>query len=1147
VTGTPVPPKLRTGGQRVAADPGVSAWVAASAGSGKTQVLSDRVLRLLLAGARPEGILCLTFTKAAAAEMANRIQGALAEWVRMDDRTLADTLAALAGTQIDAAMLSRARRLFAEVLDLPGGLKIQTIHSFAESLLSRFPLEANLGPHFRVMDERTQAELLAQARDRVLAGAVENSGSVLAAAMGALAARMGEDSFAKLAENLVGARQRLAALFAAEGGAEGAVAALYARLGLAKGENAGSILAAACAEGAFDGDGLRRAITALEEGTDTDTKHAAEIAKWLAAPAGRVVGLAQYKGAFLTKAGVRRKKFIGKKADQADPGAKAVLEAEAERLVAVDERLKTVASAAATAALLRVGAALLDAYTDVKRRRGALDYDDLILFAGGLLEATGGGWVHYKLDGGIDHILVDEAQDTSRPQWSVIDALAAEFFHGEGVRETPRTLFAVGDVKQSIFGFQGAEPAAFEAMRERFRALAGGAAREWHDVPLHSSYRSTPAVLAVVDAVFADPQASEGLGAEKIAHRAERVGQGGRVELWPVLEPVEVAAPGAWPLPLGQQFGDDPAPRLAARIAALIARWLETGEALESRDRAVRPGDILILVRRRKTFFDAMVRALKANGVPVAGSDRMVLTEELAVMDLMALARFLLLPEDDLSLAEVLKSPLIGFDEDALFDLAHARGEIRLWTALVRRRGERADFAAAHDALAGWRARADFMPPYEFFALVLGADGGRRRLAARLGPEIDDPLDEFLALALGYERAHPPSLQGFLRWLESGQAQIKRDLEHGGDQVRVMTVHGAKGLQAPVVFLPEACQTPVGKEDFHWLEREDGGGRPPVFYWPVRKSLHGSVAADAVAAAARDRDRENRRLLYVAMTRAEDRLYIAGYKGSQSLSEDSWYDLAHRAMAPLAASVDMDFVDGAETVLRFELPRAAPPDRAGPAMDRDVAPPTPLPDWARTAAPAEPEPVRPLAPSRPDEAEPALLSPLAGDGAAVFQRGRLIHRLLQTLPDLAPEARGDAARRFLARPVHGIDAPARAEIAASVLDLLADARFAELFAPGGRAEVAVTGLVGGERVVAGQIDRLIVRPDAVLVVDYKTNRRVPDDVGSVPVVYLRQMAAYRALLEQIYPDRPVRCALVWTQGPLLMELPATALARRKTH
>jgi len=1139
VSAAPAPATNRTGGQRTAADPGLSAWVAASAGAGKTQVLSDRVLRLLLAGARPEGILCLTFTKAAAAEMANRIHGALADWVRLADPALADTLTALAGSPPDAPALARARRLFAEVLDLPGGLKIQTIHSFAESLLSRFPLEANLGPHFRVMDERTQAELLARARDSVLARAADGA---LSDVMAELAARTGDVNFADLAKALIAARHLLRALLDAEAGADGAVAALYRRLGLAPGEDAAAVLAGAVADGALDGDGLRRAAAAMVQGGKTDAKHGGWIAAWLAADAaGRAAGFDAYRQAFLTQEGAPRKALVHKEALAIDPGAADVLATEAARLTVVEERRKAAASAQATAALLRVGEALLAAYADAKRRRGLLDYDDLILFAGGLLTATGGGWVHYKLDGGIDHVLVDEAQDTSRPQWAVIGALAEEFFHGEGARAEARTLFAVGDVKQSIFGFQGAEPAAFEEMRTRFRALAQGAARDWRDVPLHSSYRSTPAVLAAVDAVFADDGARDGLGADPIAHRPERQGQGGRVELWPIVEPAPAPAPAAsWTLPLVQRPGDDPAGRLADRIAALIAGWLDRGEVLESRDRAVRPGDILILVRRREAFFEAIVRALKARGVPVAGSDRMTLTDELAVMDLMALARFLLLPEDDLSLAELLKSPLIGFDEDALFDLAHGRGAAGLWATLVARRDSRPDFAAAHGALAGWRARADFAPPYEFFARVLGADGGRRRLAARLGAEIDDPLDEFLALALDYERTHPPSLQGFLHWLESGQAQIKRDLEQGGDQVRVMTVHGAKGLQAPVVFLPDTCRAPADTPAFHWLARGGDAARPPVFYWPGKKSLHGRDAAAAVAAAARDRDREYRRLLYVAMTRAEDRLYVAGYAGRRARGEGSWYDLVQRALAPIAAPAATTFADGPETVLRFALPRDAAPDRtAAPAAPDAVE--AALPGWAQAPAPPEPEPARPLVPSRPDEDEPALSSPVAGGGGDAFRRGRLIHRLLQTLPDLAPEARADAARRFLARPVHDLDAAARAEIADSVLGLVADPRFADLFAPGGRAEVAVTGQVGG-RVVAGQVDRLVVDPDAVLVADFKTNRRVPEDIGAVPAVYLRQMAAYRALLSAIYPDRPVRCLLVWTQGPRLMELPNAALA-----
>lgn len=1128
---------IRTGPQLSAADPRASVWVAASAGSGKTHVLSDRVLRLLLDGAAPGALLCLTFTKAAAAEMANRIHAKLAEWVRLDDDELIDALTKLSGIAPDEARCARARRLFAVVLDLPGGLKIQTVHSFCDSLLARFPLEAGLGPHFKVMDDRTAGELLAQARDAVLAigdqpGPVADA---LKAALRDLAAQLGDDGFARIFGALIGVRARLRRLLDSQGGVEGALRALRHHLGLAEEDTADSIRAAASAEGAFDERDLRRAARALAQGGKSDVVRAATLVEWLDAPDRRKELYGEYLEVYLTKKGAVRDRLATASALAAEPALVDILDSEAVRLLAVEARRKAAEAAVATAALLHLGEMLIDAYGVAKKRRGALDYDDLILQASHLLASAGGGWVHYKLDGGIDHVLVDEAQDTSPEQWRVIAALADEFFAGEGAREGARTLFAVGDVKQSIFSFQGADPAAFTRMHAHFQTAAENADQVWLDVPLDLSFRSTPAVLSAVDAVFAEPGTRDGLSFDDrpIHHSPHRGGEAGLVEIWPALEPSGAAADHVWPIPVDQEGGDDPGVRLAARIAKQIRLWLDEGEMLPARARTVRAGDFLILVRRRGAFFEAMVRALKACGVAVAGSDRMVLTEELAVMDLLALGRFVLLPEDNLSLAELLKSPLIGFSEEDLFDLAAGRAEDVLWNELRRRRGERPDFAAACARLSGWLGRADFVPPYEFYDLVLGAERGRARLVARLGPEINDPLDEFLALALSYERGHAASLQGFLAWLESGQSQVKRDLEQGRDEVRVMTVHGAKGLQAPIVFLPDTCQPPTQNDDFFWLT---GRGDADLLFWPPRRDLQGPIGETAAAAARLAREREYRRLLYVALTRAEDRLYIGGYRSRSASAQGAWYDLIEAALKPRCAEVLVDFGDGEgpQTVWRLTSAQTVTPR---PADGAAVAPsPSPLPAWAMRPAPPEPAPPRPLAPSRPETPEPGVLSPMGGDDGAQFRRGRLIHRLLQTLPDLPPERRAAAAGRYLQGSVHGLSGAEQADMAAAALSVLEDSEFAPLFGPGSQAEVAVTGVLGGDQVISGQIDRLVILPERILIVDYKTNRKVPDGARNIAVAYKRQMAAYRALLAQIYPDRPVRCGLLWTQGPILMAL-----------
>lgn len=1160
-----------SGLQRRAADPEASVWVSASAGTGKTKVLTDRVLTLMLRGTPPERLLCLTFTKAAAAEMRNRLAGVLRGWATCAEEALEGRLFELLGRRPEPPEMLRARQLLARVLDAPGGMKIQTIHAFCQSLLGRFPLEAGVAPHFRLIEERGSAERLATARDGVLAAAGLPGGEALAEALERITPLVGEEGFAGLLQALVAERGRLKQLLRHFGEGEALAAAVAARLGALPGETPEAVLATACREAAFDGAALRRVVAALCGGKQSDLDCAERMQAWLAADeAGRAQGWDDYLAAYFTKDGSPRKRLATKAVIEACPELPAVMEAEIDRLENARERIKAATLACSTEALLRLGLAVLARYERDKAEHGLLDYDDLILVTRDLLRrAEITPWVLFKLDGGLDHLLIDEAQDTNPEQWEVVRLITEEFFAGEGAAEArgtalPRSLFAVGDPKQSIYRFQRADPQRFADMQGYFAGRVRDAQRRWDPVDLIHSFRSAAAVLRLVDTVFADPAARRGLHFREpwLDHDPVRVGQGGRVELWPAPLPEEPEEEEAWGAVDGRSHRPEPRTRLARLIAARIHRWVAAREVgpgdeawLEARGRRVRPGDVLVLVRRRNAFVEELVRALKQRGVPVAGADRMVLTEQLAVMDLMALGRVLLLPEDDLTLATVLKGPLVGLDEEQLFTLAWNR-DGSLWSALRAKAAEEAAgngaFAEALAFLSALMAAADFRPPFELYAELL-AGGGRRKLLQRLGPDAADPIEEFLNLALAYEREATPSLESFLHWLESGEREVKRDLEAGAGEVRIMTVHGAKGLQAPIVFLPDTLQRPRDDSRLLWLPEAAGeaGEEPaPLPLWAPRRALEERVAAAARAREAEAMEEEQHRLLYVALTRAEDRLYVCGWHGRKPPPAGNWYELVERALAGgLGEAAAFDFTaelpegEGwSGPGWRLAAPQEAEPEAA--AEESAETPPPPLPDWAARAPLPEASPPRPLAPSRPAEAEPAPRSPLGTDGGAGFRRGLLVHRLLQSLPELVPETRAETGRRWLRQPLHALEPDEAEALLAETLAVLETPAFAPLFGPGSRAEVPVAGLVtscDGPLAIAGQIDRLYVDAERVLIVDFKTNRPPPLHPSGVPGVYLRQMAAYRALLQRIYPEREVRCALLWTDGPRLMELAPAAL------
>lgn len=1139
--------------QRLAADPLASVWVGANAGTGKTKVLTDRVLNLLLTGTRPEKILCLTFTKAAAAEMANRLARRLSDWAVASDEALTKDLTALRGQIPDAATLRTARRLFAGVLDVPGGMKIQTIHSFCQALLGRFPLEAGISPHFTLIEERDSADLMRQVREQVLIDARLGSDTRLSDALTVVTRHVQEDSFSALMLAVSQARGKLRRVLA--DGLDTAIDRLRQALELDPGVTPSSLIAAACQPPRLKEDSARSLAQALGQGGKSDQELAGVLAAWLALPPEQRAGQwDRYVSVYLTKEKEPKSqtRFPSKAVKDAYPHLLTFLDAETERVYRVEQQAKAAVCLEATGALLVLADAILGRYERAKAATGRMDFDDLILTARRLLSrADAAAWVLFKLDGGLDHLMIDEAQDTSPDQWAVVRALVAEFFAGEGQHpdQPPRTVFAVGDRKQSIYSFQGASPQEFEISRQRFSGAAAAIERRFEDVALEVSFRSVPAVLDLVDSVFRRDGAGDGvIGAEGIAHLPFRTGQAGVVELWSPLQPTAAEPAQPWKPPVERIRVESAQNRLARLVAARIEAMIRDQERLDSRDRPIRPGDILILVRRRNGFVDSLVRSLKERGVPVAGVDRMVLTEQLVVQDLLALAQVLLLPEDDLTLATVLKGPLFSLSEDDLFTIAHDRRRgVTLWRALREQADHGGVFRTAYQTLRQLMEKADFLPPHELFSHVLGPLQGRKKLLARLGPDAADPLDEFIGLTLAYDRSHPPTLQGFLHWLSADDQQLKRDLEEGGNAVRVMTVHGSKGLQAPVVFLPDTCQVPKNSETLLWQDQDEDRA---LLVWPPRAEFRAPLAQALHDDNGRRQMQEYRRLLYVALTRAEDRLYVCGWDNRTRRSPDCWHDLVSAAMADLGREVDDPLVtrlagEDPVTVWRHTSAQTEParPDRILGTHRQDA---TALPGWIASPPAKEPTPSRPLAPSRPVLVDPPVRSPLAGDedgDSHRFQRGRLIHTLLQILPDLPEPQRDAAASRYLARPVWDLPADRQEQFRAETMAVVTHPDFADLFGPGSLAEVPLTGVVAARHVVSGQVDRLLVRPDGVWIVDFKTNRPPPRRVEDVADAYLVQMALYRDVLQQVYPDRPVHCALLWTDGPFLMDLPPETLNR----
>ncbi len=1157
--------------QAAAAEPTTSVWVSANAGTGKTHVLKTRVLRLLLAGTPPERLLCLTYTKTAAAEMSHRVFGDLATWATTDDATLDIELSKLTGRQEGETVRARARQLFAQAIETPGGLKVQTIHAFCERLLKRFPLEAGVAPNFSVLDDGEATHLQRQAILDILGRATLNNDSALADALAKAAIYAADESFDRALMTALNNRTWIEAAVRIEPDASdpisGAANAYRRALGLPEGTDVDT-LDDALAEVLSDTE-LARLAQVWSGGSKTDQQQAqtANAARATTRPTDRIDRLADL---FLTQQKLPKKRLLTKKLVDEHPDIAELLVLTQRDFSSFYDQRTLVTAIDATIALLRLADHVMQRYTDIKAARAQLDFEDLLQRTSHLLSSSSSAeWVLYKLDGGLDHILVDEAQDTSPAQWSIVSALAREFFAGSGARDDAiRTVFAVGDEKQSIYGFQGAAPKMFADMGVKMADAAITAGLPWRQLPLTLSFRSVSAVLTGVDRVFSDRNRVGGVtaGDDTIRHIANRAGQAGLIEVWPteVWEDAEDAD--LWD-PRNDSARQDPAEQLAQRIAKTIQAWLHSEEQLPALGRAVRPGDVLILVRRRRPFAEHMVRALKAHNIPVAGADRMRITKQIGVMDLMALGDFLLLPEDDLALASILKSPFFGLDDEDLLAIAHGR-KGSLWTALLAHAEANERYKEATTWLTRWRARADFVPPFEFFAGILDSEIGRRRLLARLGSEAADALDEFLNLAIRYDEQAPPSLQGFLDWLRRSEREIKRDMEQGRNEVRVMTVHAAKGLEAPIVFLPDTCSARFAARAMHLVDLRDvpwpvGADKPLL--WPVAGAGRLEQVRNSQHALNLEEREEYHRLLYVAMTRARDRLYIAGFESKRGRDDGCWYDLVSQALNDDLEST-RDILD--QPVMRLQSEQSAKVDKSD-AQPTASRPAISLPDWATRNAPSEPQRTIPLAPSRlaplesdeadeaqdPDKtiSEPPMLPPstLAFDNR--FLRGTITHALLQYLPDIDPASWEAGAEAFVARRGAALRPDVRDGIVRETLAVLRSPGLAALFGPDSLAEVPIIAEVpppngkGPPLRIAGQIDRLVVLDDEALLVDYKTNRPPPHEPEQVADAYLLQLAAYKLAVSQCLAVQTVRAAIVWTDGARILEIPAQLLERYESR
>lgn len=1130
--------------QYASSDPAVSAWVAANAGSGKTHVLTQRVIRLMLDGNTPDRILCLTFTKAAAANMKTRVFDTLAVWTMMEDAELDDAVHELSGQQVTAEIRNRARRLFTQALDTPGGLKIQTIHAFCESLLHQFPLEANVPGHFETLQEVGQAALLEEARAYVLSGN-SHAGDV-SDSLRLLSSQASMDAIERGIRSLVANRNDF--LEWISGGISSALEPVYETLDVLPSDTANSVKRTFLDNIPVSETILEAVMDAAGQGPNLRDKTVlANLKEFLASSiaADRFHALEEL---CLTKGHSPsvRKSIVTAFVQERITDANETMKSLAEAILAARDKINSIKLLDNSKHLFEIAENVLERYSSLKRSKGLIDFDDQVDRCASLLNRSEiREWIRYRLDRGIDHVLVDEAQDTSPKQWEIINAITADFNTGNTAAARNRTVFVVGDEKQSIYSFQGAKPAEFAHQQRDLKRVVTAAGKPFHPGRLALSFRSTSDVLHAVDLVFDDESNRRGLmqSGEKPTHDAVRQNDPGEVYVWPLFTREKTPDQESWMDPVDHVGQSDPAVELAERIAETIAEW--TGKTLPGSDGPLKYGDILVLVRKRDRFITALTRTMKDRGLRVAGADRLTLTDHIAVEDLLALSQFVLLPQDDLNLACVLKGVLFNLDEETLFEFAHDRNEATLFESITSISNNETHPLQdiARNIIVNLEeliTRSQELGVFEFFAWVLGPFGMRKAFLSRLGLEAEDVLDAFLDETIAFSNEGGIGLESFISTLLLSNPEIKREVELERDEVRILTVHASKGLEAKVVFLVDPCNAP-------WTEKH----RPPVlpigegYIWLPNSEMHVDAtrkSSDMIRVAAEE---EYRRLLYVGMTRAADRLVVCGFRGVTEPKHQYWHQMVSDALEGTAEKLKDD--DGNITALRWrenEPGNKAVTERTG-VSDNEVPKRADYPEWLVTRVDHEKPLPQPLTATgafaliEEDSQEAVSSEPFrrGQDQSFAIQRGRVIHRLLEFLPDVPVEERTAQGMQYLEAIGTDWTQAQRNAVWADVDATLSDERFARILDCVSSVEVALAGMLkthSGERMIAGQIDRLVIRKGVVSIIDYKTNFRIPE---AIPPQILSQLALYQELTRQIYPNHEIECHIVWVSKPELVRVP----------
>ena len=1123
--------------QKIASNPNYSVWVSASAGTGKTTVLVNRLLRLFLNDVEPSKVLCLTYTNAGAIEMQNRIYKKARDWATISDDDLIKELKNLSdtpenNTDIDNLFL-KARKLFSKLIDNPVPLKIYTIHAFCQSILKRFPIEAGITPHFKIIEDSEVKTLLNEAYQKFV-HTLKNDKNIdyidVFESFNYLMNNTSESEFDNLIETIIDGREHFFEL-------------------CLKYKTKAKILET------LKNKIFKNFSYPIESFIDDTMLFKANVLDHI--PSGFIDKLKQILsvddgkksiarlnliGSFLAENDTEKKfdiykhiflnsddsipanGILNKKSIMADMKFPDNVSRETIRIREAVEFINSVEIFKTTSSVLDIGLTLNDIYEKLKKKRGVMDFTDLIttvkkLFARDSISS----WILYKLDGGISHVLIDEAQDTSPIQWEIVDKLTSEFFTTGSDKKNVKSLFSVGDRKQSIFSFQGANIKLFEKYKNYFKERIEFENYPFYDLPLNRSFRSCENILNTVDDVIKN---SSGvlLPNEDITHIPNRKDSSGLVEVLPLVKRIEDKTSKCFKPPVENinvfNTEVEMANVLATKIRYLLDNEYISDPKKDSDDtkkfiRKIEPKDIMILVKKRN-LADSITKALLAKNIPLAGRDKLSLSDNIAVEDLISLLKFVLFNYDDLSLAEVLKSPLYNLTDDDLFDLCFNRKDETLFSRL-------SESEKYKDITNDLKYLIDFSKtalPFEFFDYVLKVQNKRKNFISRLGVEVVDVLNGFLSQCLSYDNLKlGKSLSDFYEWFSLNDVEIKRNMEQVNNTVRIMTVHSSKGLEAPVVFLYNANEVLSSSRD-RILWSED---------FPMYKTSNfktsGKIFSDMLDTENTANQEEFYRLLYVAMTRARDRLYVIGSENN-SKNARTWYSCIKESLLSnpkhrIEKNTNINFAPDVFTDDDFVI--LGENDTGEISKTETVISKNfeTLPEFFNEKVDDIPPynidivPTSPLSQNDENNTENAL------------SRGTIIHKLLEYISKF----NGDDIEKFIDFYLSKTKIEDKDFIKNNILKLYNNSEYNFIFK---NKNLSETEIITSENNISKilRVDKIVFNNDEIWIIDYKTDKQTE----SVPSAYKKQLDKYKTAIAKIYPDKKIHTAILWINDLKLSEI-----------